>query len=78
MKMNNYEKIKQMSIEEMAKFIDELTNSGEYTCGYCIYDYIDEELEECHSDKLGGCTDKIRTTGIKQWLESEVEDEKTR
>ena len=35
--MNSYEKIIKKTVDEMAEFIDELSNSGEYTCSYCKY-----------------------------------------
>lgn len=58
--MNNYEKIKNMSIDEMAEF---LRNQGcDNSCVYYAeYDRIYENLE-CN----GKCTD-----GIKQWLQEE-------
>lgn len=61
--MNNYEKIKNMTIEEMARFFKHIKN---YICKLCIYN---NNEYNCYSDNLS-CFD-----GIKQWLESEVEDE---
>lgn len=58
--MNNYERIKQMSIEEMAEFF------SRSDCDVCIYNPETSECD-CCSDNLE-CYD-----GIKQWLESEVE-----
>ena len=60
--MNNYEKIKNMSIEKMVNFIRELTND-EYTCSYCIDDdcegnFLDRDYNRCNK-------------GIKLWLQSE-------
>lgn len=55
-----------MNAEEMAEFIDELTNSGEYTCGYCSH--YDDEEGYCRN-----CESK-RHNGVLNWLESEVED----
>ena len=55
--MNNYEKIKAMSIDEMTEF---LTNAS--PCDFCICD-LDEN--KCMAI---GCQD-----GVKQWLESEEE-----
>ena len=57
--MNNYERIKAMSIEEMAEFIDEL---GCTLCEKCKYeDNNCIPYEEC-------------VNGLKLWLESEVKD----
>ena len=57
--MNNYEKIKQMTIDEMAEFIRETTND-EYTCSYCAD-------EECSQEFLNRDYDRC-DKGIKQWL----------
>ena len=56
--MTNFEKIKQMSVEEMAKTIDNAYNKN--SCEVCcIYN--------------GNCTTNTTcTVGIKQWLESET------
>lgn len=53
--MNNFEKIKNMSIDEMA---DEIT--GLDYCNYCICTFQSKKCQETF------CSD-----GIKQWLESE-------
>lgn len=57
--MKNYEKIKQMSIEEMAQMLYSHT-----TCRYCPMRF------KCGSNHQGRnkCPNKIR-----QWLESEAE-----
>lgn len=56
--MTNYEKIKNMSIDEMADFID-----NDNCCACCIYAYK-------------GCSlSKDCRNGIRQWLESEAEQE---
>lgn len=58
--MNNYEKIKQMSVDEMISFI---LNSA--TCSiYCKY--INRVPHECMNKK--DCKE-----GVKQWLLSESE-----
>lgn len=59
--MTNYERIKNMSVEEMADAIINTTD----TCELCV-------RSNCVScvNAEGGCTDYI-----KQWLESEVETE---
>ena len=58
--MTNYEKIKAMSVEEMAEFCDSCS------CKRCIY-YKEHELNFCDEYE---CID-----GITQWLESEVEED---
>lgn len=57
-KMTNFERIKQMTIEELADFLDKITYCCKYDseCGYCpLYN---------------AC---IGTTSSKTWLESEDE-----
>ena len=55
--MTNYERIKNMSVEEMAEALDVLT-----PCEHCKYNH-----------KCGqGYPDRVCEQGIKQWLESEV------
>lgn len=61
--MNNYERIKAMSIEEMAECMDLLKCSD---CGISDFD-------ECPSCIIYGLCQRIGKTGIKKWLESEVE-----
>ena len=56
--MNNYERIKNMTIEEMARWMQDF--SLDVLCNFCLgCDYEDEEI---------GCI-----KGVKQWLESEEE-----
>ena len=55
--MNNFEKIKSMSVDEMAEFIK---------CGDCYYC----PARWCEDDELN---DESCTKKLKQWLESEVE-----
>lgn len=69
-KISNFEKIKQMTVDEMAEFIYELTNSGEYTCCYCkpYNDQFKDNREFefiCNMD----CKD-----GVAQWLLQEVDE----
>lgn len=60
--MNNYEKIIKKTVDEMAEFIDELSNSGEYTCSYCKY------YNDCLNNK--DCVE-----GVKLWLLQEVSND---
>lgn len=64
--MTNFEKIKQMSVEEMARFLYWLKNT------YCDDDF-------CKIGKSGQCfcfeDEKICLCGLKQWLESEADNE---
>jgi len=55
--MNNFEKIKSMTIEEMADFLDD--GCSTYCDTYCDYGKTGC-YGDCHQ-------------GIKKWLESEVE-----
>ena len=61
--MNNFEKIKQMTVDEMADFMD-YVNTHTLCNKYCIYK--DEKL--C-LDKEDDCK-----TTLKQWLLQEVEE----
>ena len=58
--MNNYERIKNMSIDEMAEFI------AHAECNCCVY----EDRDECNieTDYEEDCIN-----GIKQWLQQESE-----
>ena len=62
--MTNFEKIKQMSIEEMAKILDAIDEEGVcimpniYDCSDCIL--------------CGWCNKELSS---KEWLESEAENE---
>lgn len=60
--MNNYEKIKSMSIDEMAEFIDKY-----FACFLC-----DTLLNKKNTDCENFCIDK-RPERIKQWLQKECE-----
>jgi len=64
--MTNLERIKNMNTAEMVEFIDELSNSGEYTCDYCSH--CDDEEGYCRN-----CESK-RHNGVLNWLESEAEE----
>ena len=59
--MTNYDRIKAMSIEDMVRFIRDYVFG---VCGCCIF----SENENCYDNE-----DKCKF-GIKQWLESEVEE----
>lgn len=57
--MTNFEKIKQMSIEEFAKFMDTITAN-------CIY----ADCEKCFiKQSVGGCTNSY----VIDWLNKEAE-----
>lgn len=56
--MTNYEKIKQMSIDEMAEFLDGLF----IHCITCAFKFRDD------------CKNADCVLGHKQWLESEAEE----
>ena len=61
--MTNYERIKNMSVEEMADYIFDLGNEIEYCYGHCAYQ--DEDRCPMGSGCIGG---------VIKWLESEVEE----
>lgn len=56
--MNNYERIKAMTLDEMAEFLDRKSN---HECCYHHYNV--------------SCIGHDCKDGIKQWLESESEEE---
>lgn len=60
--MTNFEKIKQMSVEEMFEFLKQY--SSKLLCDFCIY-----------AGKYQGCYDKGKGCeyGKRKWLESEAE-----
>lgn len=62
--MTNYERIKQMSVEEMADFINHETDG---ICSCC--DLYPDKKDKCYMIE-GECK-----RGIKRWLESEVQEE---
>lgn len=63
--MINYEKIKRMSIEDMAHLIFDLGNGREYGCVHCAYQGDDE----CPNDGSDGCL-----SGVRKWLEKEISE----
>ena len=60
--MTNFERIRSMSVEELASYIFDLGNYSEYCYGHCAY----QDNEECPHDEKGGCLE-----GVRKWLESE-------
>ncbi len=62
--MTNYEKIKNMSVEEMATVIYQGISSD--PCDYCPYNN-----NSCSGDK---CNEKSNVDIIAEWLNSEVEE----
>lgn len=66
--MNNYEKIKSLSVDDFTKWIRELTND-EYTCTNCQFYWNDSCEGEFLNRDYKKCND-----GIKQWLLAEVEE----
>ena len=61
--MTNYDRIRNMSVEEMAEFMYETNEDCENFCAFT-------KDKKCHSFEGGKQTCII---GIKQWLESEVD-----
>ena len=70
--MINYENIKNMTVDEMAEFIVELSNSGEYTCSYCKYynDCLNNNTEDNFDCDMQNCVE-----GVKLWLLQEVSND---
>lgn len=71
--MTNYERIKAMSVEEMVDFINccFCTTSSDYaSCKTC---FIEKLCEEMNQDCMQTRSDKKM---IKQWLESEVKNDR--
>ena len=69
--MNNYEKIKQMTVEQMAKFLkkhfDEYgEHFGCYSCTNYETHHYPDDCGKCEYLKCGG--------NIKKWLLQEVEE----
>ena len=69
--MNNFEKIKNMTIDEMAEFVFAQNNGSEYSCEFCPKQEWCIENYPCWRKPS---TD-ICIEGVKQWLLSEVENE---
>lgn len=65
-KMTNYDRIKSMSVEEMADFFE-----GHFDCNFCPES---ERLEDSPLLKGEKCDERC-TYHIKQWLLQEVSDE---
>jgi len=65
--MNNFEKIKQMTVDEMAEFLDE---KFLLSCGVCRYN--DKGLEFCVNNNCDCYKGKFE--GLKQYLLQEVEE----
>lgn len=67
----NYEKIKNMTVEEMAEIFKKAfdDNIEQFGCGSCInYNthHYPNDCEDCYWLPIG--------TSVKQWLESEAEE----
>lgn len=62
--MTNFEKIKALSKEEMARYIFDLGNGREYCYGHCAF----QDNEDCPNEP------KQCIFGVIKWLESEVEE----
>ena len=78
MKATNFDRIKYMSVDELASFIVEVSNSGgfitmadRYICTKCQR----EHGGRCPTpDDIGCMFDNDCTATIKRWLEGEVEE----
>lgn len=68
--MNNFEKIKQMNIDEMAEFISAISYCGDTDCNS-----TDCFIKRNGMERLCTLT-SYYSSGAKQWLESEVENER--
>lgn len=69
-KMTNFERIKGMSVEELA----ELLSSDEIEpCKNCDYLFKDAMSESCNSPNSFICTKTYAATLIQKWLESECD-----
>ena len=64
--MANYEKIKNMNINEMAEHLFSLGKGCEYSYDRCIYQY-DVDCPKCLCER---CIE-----GVKKWLEKECQNE---
>lgn len=64
--MTTFERIKNMSVEELADFITDLVSECDYGCMHCSF-YINSECssEPCPYSDMRGCID---------WLNSEVKE----
>ena len=61
--MTNFERVKEMNVEEMAEF---LTKEYDGICSCCIIEDREKREMKCYSVP-GMCTQ-----GVRRWLESEV------
>lgn len=66
--MTNFERIKEMDVEEMAGF---LTKEYDGVCSCCIIEGLEKQEVKCYSVP-GMCTQ-----GVRRWLEREAEDNGT-
>lgn len=64
--MNNYERIKQMSVDEMAEFIDEL--GDECPCSFCQFHTSNNPQQNLEFKCFVDCV-----KGVKLWLQKECE-----
>ena len=70
--MNNFEKIKNMTLDEMAEFLQKQFDEFEehfgcYSCiNYNTHHYNEKECKDCEYWECGG--------SIKQWLQQESEE----
>ena len=69
--MTNFERIKGMNVEELAKFLDRVSNEG-YNCGDVADAFSDCE-DECYST-LEWLKHEV-TKRFKEWLERECDAE---
>ena len=64
--MTNFEKIKSLGLEEMAKAIFDCGNGREYCYGHCYF----QNDDTCPNDGGQGCLQ-----GVIKWLESEANND---
>ena len=62
--LTNYDRIKNMTVEELAQYIFDLGNGSEYCYGHCAF----QDDDPCPRGR--GCM-----VGVIKWLESEAEDD---
>lgn len=63
--MTNADRIRNMTDEELAEFIDRLTST-------CLVDALGVEVEDCGKKECKQC--KIEFGSIKEWLQAEVKE----
>ena len=70
-KLTNYEKIKSMSVDEMAEFLEDEDNLATQYCNKkcCVYFEDNGDCKAYKAVKRNSCVQ-----AVKQWLESEVEE----